>query len=111
MDEEARLSLKFELLEEFGPFPEELNQLFFLLELRNCCKKLLIQDFKTTKQSLSLTFHEKTSVSPEKILKILKKRKGQMLTDLSCKIPLDSDNFIKDLEQLIQELVSDTVST
>ena len=111
LGEEARLSLKFELLEEFGPFPEELNQLFFLLELRDCCKKLLIQDFKATKQSLSLTFHEKTPVSPEKILKILKKRKGKMTTDLNCTLLLDSGNFIKDLEQLMQEFASDTGST
>lgn len=104
LTEEACLAIKFELLEEFGPFPEELNQLFFLLRVRDFCKKLLIRDLRLTKESVFLTFHEETSVSSEKILKILKTKKGKMLADLSCKIPLDSDNLIKELEQLLQKL-------
>ena len=102
--EEDQLSVKYELLEEFGPFPEELNQLFFLLKLRNACKKFLIQDFKVTKQSLSLTFHEKTPISSEKIISLLKTKKGEMLGDLTCKIPLNSGDLVEELEQLMQEL-------
>lgn len=102
--EEDRMAIQFELLEEFGPFPEEFSQLFFLLDIRDFCKKLLIKDFRMTKQNLSLIFHEKTSVSSEKILKILKTKKGKMLGDQTFKIPLDNDNCSKEAKQLLQEL-------
>lgn len=103
---EERQAIYFELLEEFGTFPKELDQLFFLLEIRDFCKKFLIRDFKATKQSLSLTFHEKTLISPQKILAILKKQKGQMLAHQSCKIPLQGDEFMKEIKSLLKEMES-----
>ena len=102
--EEDRRAVRLELLEEFGPFPEELSQLFFLLEVRDFCKKFLITDFKATKQSLSLTFHEQTSVSSQKILNFLQAKKGQMLAGQTCKVPLPPDRFIPEVKQLLKEL-------
>ena len=100
--EEERLAIQSELLEEFGPFPEELSQLFFLLEIRDFCKKLLIRDFRMTKQYLSLTFHEQTPVSSDKILKALESKKGKMMTSQTCKFPIDSTNLTEDTKQLLK---------
>ena len=103
--EEERLAVKQELLEEFGPFPEEVGQLFFLLEIRDFCKKYLIPHFSFSKKSLSLTFHEKTPVSSDTILRILESRKGQMLSDRSFKIPLKGDCCFSDVKQIFNEFV------
>ena len=43
---EDRLSIQNELLEEFGPCPIELQNLFFLLDIRELCKHKLIVNFK-----------------------------------------------------------------
>ena len=104
LGEETRQAIKFELLEEFGPFPEELNQLFLLLEIRDFCKKLLIRDFKAGKQSLSLTFSEKTPVSSQKILEILEIKKGKMLSNQSFKIPFEEKDFSKEIKKFFYEL-------
>ena len=104
LEEEERQAIHWELLEEFGPFPEELKHLFFLLRIRDFCKKLLIRDFKATKQALFLTFHEKTSVPPQKILKILEIKQGRMLGSQTCKILLQSEDLLKEIEQIFQEL-------
>ena len=104
LNKEAREKIRVELLEEFGPCPEELDHLFFLLDVRETCKKLLIRDLKVNPHSLSLTFHEKTSVSSDRILKILKAKKGKMTGEVSCRIPLQSTNLEMDIKQLLQEL-------
>ena len=111
IEEEDRQAIQWELLEEFGPFPEELQHLFFLLQIRDFCKKLLIRDFKVTKQALFLTFHEKTSVSPQKILKILEIKQGRMLGTQTCKIPLQNDDLFKEIERIFWELNQNTRPT
>ena len=99
----ARGAIQEEMLEEFGPFPEELSALFFLLELRDICKKLLIKDFQATQKTISLTFHEQTIVSAQSLLEILEKRKGKMLGDQSCRIPLQKDYFIEETKEILAE--------
>ena len=108
-DKEARQAVQWELREEFGPLPPELESLFFLLEIRELCKTILIQDFRAQKQSLSLTFNENTSVPPDKLLKILDRKKGRMTSGQSCKIPLAGDDFFKEIMSLLKEL-ENTVS-
>ena len=106
LSEEDRQAIQYELIEEFGPLPEELNRLFFLLEIRDCCKKLLIKDFRMTKQSLSLTFHEETPVSSEQMIKTLEERKGKMTAEQTCKFPLTEKDVVEEIKQLLQELGS-----
>ena len=103
-NKEARERIRLELLEEFGPGPKELDHLFFLLDIRETCKKLLIRDLKVSQHAvISLTFHEKTSVSSERILKILESRKGKMTAEMSFRVPLQSENLTMDIEQILQE--------
>ena len=102
--EEDRLAIQSELLEEFGAFPEELKNLFFLLEIRDFCKKTLITDFRATKQTVSLTFHEKTLVPSQAILKVLEASQGQMLSNQTCKIPFKTNDFFEEIKQIQQNL-------
>ena len=104
--EEDRLALKQELIEDFGPLPEEVNHLFFLLEVRSFCKKLLIKNFRASLQNLSLTFHEETSVTPERLLQALYSRKGNLISDKSCKIPIQEDRFFEEIKEIFQMLSS-----
>ncbi len=104
--EEDRMAIQFELLEEFGPFPTALGHLFFLLEIRDFCKRLLIRDFKMTKQHISLAFHEKTPVSSDKILKILAVKGGKMLSGQTCAIPIDFNRFSEEAKQLLRLLAA-----
>ncbi len=103
-EEPARQNIERDLLEDFGPIPIELNHLFFLLKIRDFCKKLLIRDFKIAGENLYLSWHEKTSVSPEKILKLIEDYKGQMLSPQNCKIPLSGNGFMEDVEKILCQL-------
>ena len=104
VDESNRQSIQYELLEEFGPFPQELEQLFFLLQIRERCKRLLIRDFKVSTKTLFLVFHEKSSVPSQKILKILESNKGHRLGPQNFKIPLQGENLVKEIEQILTQL-------
>ena len=104
VEESVRQSIQYELLEEFGPFPEELKQLFFLLQIREWCKKLLIRDVKISKRALSLTFHEKSPVSYQKILKVLENSKGLETGPLNFKIPYQSENLMEETGQVFKTL-------
>ncbi|MCZ0933522.1 MAG: DEAD/DEAH box helicase [Oligoflexia bacterium] len=105
IDREDRLSIQNELLEEFGSFPIELKHLFFLLDIREFCKNKLIINFKAEKKSLTLTFHEKSLISSQKLINLLEKRKGQMLSDNSCKIPFQTGNIVKESQEILEQLV------
>ena len=102
---EERFSIQNELLEQFGPYPVELTHLFFLLDIREHCKNKLIIDFKAEKQSVALTFHEKSSISSQTVLNLLEKRKGRMLSDRSCKIPFQSEDVIEEIQKILKQLV------
>ena len=103
-DEESLSQIKLELREEFGPPPEELKQLFFLLDLRGLCKKLLIKDLRLNEKSLSLSFHEKTKIAPQSILKILNETQGEMTGERSLKIPVSQEKPLS-TTHLLQRLM------
>ncbi|MCY4321461.1 MAG: DEAD/DEAH box helicase, partial [Bdellovibrionaceae bacterium] len=98
VSKEERFSIQNELLDEFGTFPEELKQLFFLLDIREFCKTNLIMDFKAGKKFLTLNFHEKSLISSQKIVNLLEKQKGEMLSERSCKIAFQTEDIIKEIE-------------
>ena len=102
---EERLSIQNELLEEFGSFPLELQYLFFLLDIREFCKDKLIIDFKVEKKYLILAFHEKSLIPSQIIINLLEKRKGQMLSDRSCKIPFQTEDTVKEVKKILKQLV------
>ena len=103
-EEKTREAVRQEMLEEFGPFPKELSQLFFLLKVRDLCKELLIKDLRAGYQKADLTFDPSTPIPSEKILSALENRGGQMTSDRSLKVPLSEEGFSKELEQFLMEL-------
>ncbi|MBC6415058.1 MAG: DEAD/DEAH box helicase [Bdellovibrionales bacterium] len=101
---EERFIIQNELLEEFGPFPEELKHLFFLLKLREFCKKNLIKDLKASFKSLTLVFHEECKISSENVIQLLKTQGGEMLSQQAFKIFLKTQDFFKELNDLLKNL-------
>lgn len=72
-----------------GPFPPEMSHLFGLLEIRLLCQKFLLKSLKATESGLYLTFHEKTSVSREKILSLIENTQWKMRGEFSLVFPLN----------------------
>lgn len=116
-EEEERLSLQNELLEEFGDFPEELKHLFFFLSLREFCKKHLIKDLKADFDSIKLVFHQDCHIPSQNIVSLLKKYEGNMLSEQSALFKLSKDrlskdqlakerDFFKDLDKILKNLTA-----
>ena len=107
-EEEDRFAIQNELLEEFGTFPEELQNLFLFLNLREFCKKNLIKDFKADFDSIKFVFHEKCRILSESIISLLKNYNGNMLSEHSCLIKLSKkEDFFKELDKVLKILKQD----
>ena len=105
LNEEERLVIQDELLEEFGKFPEELKNLFFLLNLREFCKKNLIKELKADFDSVTLVFHEECKISAESLIQLLQVQRAQMLSEQSCRFFLKEKDFFKELNHILNRLI------
>ena len=94
--------LKQDLLENFGPFPEDLKNLFSLLKIKSFCKDLLVRDLKISGSFLYLAFHEKAKVPVEKILSSIETKGWQMPTERSLRIPIEKDNLLLQTEEILK---------
>ncbi len=70
---EELLDLQNEMKDRYGPPPHETLNLFQVVELKIALKDLKIVKLEQGPTTLVFTFHEKTSVGPEKILALVKK--------------------------------------
>ena len=104
LEKEERFAIQNELLEEFGAFPTELQNLFFLLNIREFCKIKRIQDFKSSYESLTLIFHEKCQIPSQRIVALLENYSGKMLSDCSCKIIFKSRDFLNEIQNILKFL-------
>lgn len=104
LTKDNRLAIKQELLEDFGSLPQELKNLFFLLDIRENCKKHFIKYVKASSLSISLVFHENSQISVEKLLEIVQSHNGQWLSDRSFKLTFKEADFFKTIETLFKNL-------
>ena len=100
-EEAERLSIRQEIQEDFGKLPQELENLFALLNFREFCKKWGIIDFKLTESFLRASFHKESPVSSQKIVQLLKARQGLMLSQNTVKIPLKTQDLLKECRQIL----------
>ena len=87
-------NLQWEMEKALGPFPEEMKNLFKLLEIRLLCRNLLIKNFKAMEKRIFITFHEKTKVPKEKILSGIKNHEWKMKGEFTIIIPLEKESDI-----------------
>jgi len=71
--EDELKSLESEMKDRFGTLPEEVIKLLELTSIRKECERLKILNLKLSKKSLTLDFHEKTSVSFDHIRGFIEK--------------------------------------
>ena len=63
--------LQEELRDRYGPLPEETSNLFRIMALKIKMKNCLIAKLEQGKDMLVYSFHEKTTVGPERILRLV----------------------------------------
>ena len=67
--EEEKNVLIVELLDRFGKFPNELNNLFKLIEIKLLCFKYNIEQIEFGKKGILITYYKNKPSNSEKLLK------------------------------------------
>ena len=76
-DETGLHSMRKEIIDRFGPLPEEVEALLEKIMLKILCKKLGIERMELGAQDMAFTFSEKTPVSPAKITDLVQQNPHQ----------------------------------
>lgn len=101
---EDLFAIKEDLQENFGFLPEEVLNLFFLLDLRNICLKLLIRELKLTKDHLYLIFDKQSPLPIEEILKSIEEG-SQMQGEFSLKMPLKNKDQKSQIKNILEKFL------
>jgi transcription-repair coupling factor (superfamily II helicase) len=72
---EELLDLQDEFADRYGPLPQEARNLFEVMALKTMLRRLWISKLEQGPGNLVFSFHEKTPVTPEKIMGLLEKYK------------------------------------
>ncbi len=74
--EEELESITYELMDRFGPLPDEVQSLLCLAEIRILCRKLYISSMRERGGILEVEFSKVAKVSVERILKVDQRKSG-----------------------------------
>ncbi len=74
---EELMDLKDEFTDRYGQLPQEALNLFEVLALKTLLRRLWISKLEQGSANLVFSFHEKTPVTPEKIMRLLEKHKNK----------------------------------
>jgi transcription-repair coupling factor (superfamily II helicase) len=74
---EELLDLQDEFTDRYGPLPQEAFNLFEVLALKTLLRRWWISKLEQGPANLVFSFHEKTPVTPEKIMRLLEKYKNR----------------------------------
>ncbi len=98
--------LKEEINDRFGPLPDPANHLLMLMRIRLLAKRLLIESIHQEQARMIYKFHPKTALSPEILLKKMKKdpKNYQLTQDFKWITPQKESFPEKILEQVWQLL-------
>ena len=86
------MTLSREMIDRFGPYPESIEKLLALLEIRMFCQKLHINQIHMKNGKVFLTLLPSTPVKPESLTVILDERL-KMLSEFQIGIHLDSKGW------------------
>jgi transcription-repair coupling factor (superfamily II helicase) len=76
-DEAEIEDIRAELIDRFGQLPMAAVYLLEVMRIRVLLKRLLVKEIELAGNELVLSFHERTPVSPDAIMALLKKEKGK----------------------------------
>jgi transcription-repair coupling factor (superfamily II helicase) len=109
--EEDLSELRDELVDCYGFVPPRVDNLFEVIRIRNLAKRAMAKRIDYDGKNLSVSFFRNSTLDPEKILKIVRKRiKGMRFTpDFKLYIPvpgLANDEVISETKGLLKELLN-----
>ena len=78
-----------EMQHNFGPPPEEIQNLVSFLQIRRMGREMGLDHIKAEKDRLILSFHENSAVSPEKLVQAIQEKNWRVQKDRSVTIPLN----------------------
>jgi transcription-repair coupling factor (superfamily II helicase) len=81
VSEEELEGVTAELLDRFGPLPEELQSLLGIAEIRILCKKLYISSIKERKGSLEVEFSKVVKIAVNRLLTLIRDSRGKVRLD------------------------------
>ena len=67
---------EFEMLDRFGPLPDEFKNLLSTIILRNLCKELHIQKIDAGPKGILVSFYKDTVKNPDQLLEFIQKSAG-----------------------------------
>ena len=91
------MALSREMIDRFGPYPEAVEKLLALLEIRMFCQKLHINKVHMKNGKVILTLLPSTPVSPESLTAVLDERL-KMLSEFQIGVHLDRNGWKADLK-------------
>ena len=108
--EEDVAEVESELSDRFGPLPVAAGYLLEVMKIRLLLKRLLIREIECDGQRLVASFHQKTPVSPDTIIALIRKqpRKYQFTPDfrLVCELADSSfDGILAEARNLLKSLI------
>ncbi len=105
--EEALRDMEAELTDRYGPIPTPVLQLLNYAVVKSRAEDLLIQTIERKGDEIRLRFHEQTPVRPEKLMQIVKTRRGfSFQPDGVLRVPVRNggSEVLKDVENILLEL-------
>ena len=105
--EEALRDMEAELTDRYGPVPHAVKQLLNYAVVKSRAEQLMIQTVERKGAEIRMRFHEQTPVSPERLMEIIKERRGVAFQPdgvLKMQVKDGSEDVLKDVENLLLEL-------
>ncbi len=109
-EEEELIDIRAELLDRFGKLPQAAIYLLEIMQLRMQMKHLLIKEVEFDGKRLIFSFHQKTPVSPDIIIALIrqKPRQYQFSPDFRLLVELTDtsfDNILTTARNLLKSLI------
>lgn len=99
--------LTAEIIDRFGPLPEETFNLLTVTELKLLAEPLKIQTIDITKTMAKIDFSPEAPVDPQKIISLLKHHKDfKMERGHILKCPLEKDSSVKQRAELLKRVLT-----
>lgn len=101
-DELDLVKIEDELVDRFGPIPEQVSNLFGIMLIRRLCKDLGIRDISAGPKNLSLLFNVTTKAAPDRIIRLAtsQSNKYQITPEQKLIIRMNSGSWPPILEEL-----------
>ena len=104
---ESLQEMEAELADRYGPIPAPVQQLLKYAVVKSRAEQLLVQTVERKGDEVRMRFHEQTPVSPEKLMRMVKGRRGIAFQPdgvLRMQVPDRGLDVLQDVENILLEL-------